>query len=339
MEFLSFDAINKSLALKKAPVPKPAADEILVRVSYSGICGTDLHILEGSFPCKKTDALTLGHEFVGTVEAIGTSVKNFKVGQRVAVDPNNGCNLCNDCHSGCYHLCLAGGVNNTLGIFRNGGWSTHAVVSECQAYPMPEGVDMPRAALSEPLSCLAHGWDKISPVLVGQRVLVIGAGIIGLLWACLLHLHGLRRTVTISEPQQRRREMAKSLGLGYEVCSPEELKGKEFDLVVDCSGFGPAIESAIGLLARGGKFCFFGVADPKTKVAIEPYQMYKKELTFHGANINPFSFPNGMALLRAMSDSYLNFDNLGIKVYGLSEYKEALDGLKRGSISKAVFKL
>lgn len=71
---------------------------------------------------------------------------------------------------------------------------------------------MHQAVLSEPLSCLAHGWDKLNPVNVGNRVLVIGAGIIGLLWACLLHLHGLRKTVTISEPQQKRREHAIHLG-------------------------------------------------------------------------------------------------------------------------------
>lgn len=73
-------------------------------------------------------------------------------------------------------------------------------------------MELHQAALTEPLSCLAHGWDKINPVHVGDKVLVIGAGIIGLLWACLLHLHGLRKTVTISEPQPRRRLAAKKLG-------------------------------------------------------------------------------------------------------------------------------
>lgn len=71
---------------------------------------------------------------------------------------------------------------------------------------------MRHAALSEPLSCMAHGWDKINPVNIGSKVLVIGAGIIGLLWACLFHVHGLRKTVTISEPQQKRKELASKLG-------------------------------------------------------------------------------------------------------------------------------
>lgn len=73
-------------------------------------------------------------------------------------------------------------------------------------------MEMHQAVLSEPLSCIAHGWDRLNPVNVGNRVLVIGAGIIGLLWACLLHLHGLRKTVTISEPQEKRREIADNFG-------------------------------------------------------------------------------------------------------------------------------
>lgn len=79
-------------------------------------------------------------------------------------------------------------------------------------YLIPDGMEMHQAVLSEPFSCLAHGWDILNPVNVGSKVLVIGAGIIGLLWACLLHLHGLRKTVTISEPQEKRLQIADHLG-------------------------------------------------------------------------------------------------------------------------------
>lgn len=89
-------------------------------------------ISQGSFPCKKDGFLTLGHEFAGTVDAVGSSVKNFKVGQRVAVDPNSGCNTCNYCHDGSYQHCSAGGINSTIGIYKDGGFSTHAIVPESQ---------------------------------------------------------------------------------------------------------------------------------------------------------------------------------------------------------------
>ncbi|XP_029056140.1 sorbitol dehydrogenase-like [Osmia bicornis bicornis] len=338
MEFLSFDVTKKTLALRRAEVPVPAPNEVRVRVAYSGICGTDLHILDGTFPCKKEGLLTLGHEFSGTIDAVGSAVQNLKVGQKVVVDPNSGCNLCDYCRVGDYHFCDNGGINNTVGIFRDGGWSTHAIVPEGQVYLLPEGVGMAQAALTEPLSCLAHGWDKINPVNVGLNVLVLGAGIIGLLWSCLLHLHGLRKTVTVSEPQEKRRSAVKKLGLDYGVKSPAELKSG-FDLVVDCSGSGPAMEAAVPLLNRGGRLCVFGVASPKAKLTIEPFQIYMKELKIVGVNINPFTFHKGIALLQAMADTYLNYDKLCIKTYSLSEYPKALEALKRGEISKAVFKL
>ncbi|XP_029668645.1 uncharacterized protein LOC115238736 [Formica exsecta] len=339
MEYLSFDLSSKSLTLKKRDIlPKPAANEVRIKIAYSGICGTDLHILEGSFPCKENGPLTLGHEFVGTIDELGSEVTIFKVGQRVAVDPNSGCNKCDHCHNANYHFCEFGGINNTIGIFRDGGWATHALVPETQVYLIADEIEMYQAVLSEPLSCLTHGWDKLNPVNVGNRVLVIGAGIIGLLWACLLHLHGLRKTVTISEPQQKRRELATHLGLDYQVKNPNEIK-EEFDIAVDCSGSAPAMEAAISLLDHGGRLCVFGVANPKAKLSIEPFQVYKKELTIVGVMVNPYSFLKGLALLQPMSEKYLDYNKLGIKVFSLSQYKEALDALKKGDISKAVFKL
>ncbi|XP_015595006.1 D-arabinitol dehydrogenase 1 isoform X2 [Cephus cinctus] len=339
MEHLSFDPRDKSLVLKKSPIPKPTGCEVLVKVAYAGICGTDLHILEGTFPCKSDGPFTLGHEFAGTVEAIGPEVTTFKVGQRVVIDPNNGCNICNFCHNGNYHFCQRGGIHNTIGIFRNGGWSTHTIVPESQVFLVPDAVKLPQAALTEPLSCLAHGWNKINPVHVGSRVLVLGAGIIGLLWVSVLHLHGLRKSVTVSEPQPTRREIVKRLELDYEVKAPAELKGREYDLAIDCSGSGPAMESAVPLLGRGGRLCVFGVASPQAKLTLEPFQIYMKELAIVGVNINPYTFLKGISLVEAMSDSYLQYEKLGIKVFKLSQFKLALEALQKGDISKAVFEL
>ncbi|XP_011301827.1 D-arabinitol dehydrogenase 1 [Fopius arisanus] len=338
MEFLSFNPSTKQLMLDSCAIPKPKEDEVLIKVAFSGICGTDLHILEGSFPAKKDGCLTLGHEFSGTIEALGGAVKTLKIGQKVAVDPNSGCNKCSFCHNGKYHFCENGGINNTIGIFRNGGWATHAVVPETQVHLLPEGVEMPQAALTEPLSCLAHGWDLINPVNVGSKVLIIGSGIIGLLWACLLHLHGLRKTVSISEPQPGRRAAVNKLDLDYDVNSPGDLNGQSFDLAMDCSGSGPAMEAAVPLLRRGGRLCVFGVANPNATLTLKPFEIYMKELQVLGVNINPFSFPKGLSLVQAMSNRYLVFDKLGIKVFRLSEYKEALEALKKGQISKAMFR-
>lgn len=143
------------------------------------------------------------------------------------------------------------------------------------------------------------------------------------------------------------------------------MKGKEFDIIIDCSGNGPAIEATIPFLARNGRYGIFGITSPETKVSIKPYdvtiynyysslallitqvqlndyaifQMYKKELLICGMNINPYTFPKAIGLLQAMNNTYLNLDKLGIGVYKLSQYKEALETLQRGEISKAMFKM
>lgn len=88
--------------------------------------------MKGSFPAKNDSPLTLGHEFVGTIESVGGEATTFKIGTKVAVNPNNGCNNCDFCHRGTYHYCKKGGLNSTIGIFRNGGWATHAIVPDNQ---------------------------------------------------------------------------------------------------------------------------------------------------------------------------------------------------------------
>lgn len=154
------------------------------------------------------------------------------------------------------------------------------------------------------------------------------------------------------------------IGLDYQVKNPNEIKEK-FNVAVDCSGSAPAMEAAISLLDHGGRMCIFGVANPKAKLSIEPFQVnlshicknyiflknykliilyvfwqvYKKELTILGVLMNPYSFLKGLALVQPLSEKYLDFNKLGIKVFALSQYKEALDALKKGNISKVVFKL
>lgn len=338
MEAIQFNPVKQELNLVRKEKPKaPVGDQVLVKVAYSGICGTDLHIAEGAFPCKES-VVTLGHEFSGVAEAVGPDVKHIRAGDKVAVDPNCPCHTCNFCTAGKYHLCQHAAINSTVGIFRDGGWAEYCVVPSSQVFKLPDGITLEQAALTEPLSCLAHGWDRINPVTVGQNILIQGCGIIGNLWAAALHLQGHKR-VTVSEPQEPRRKLFENLGTGYKCVSPAELKGYQADLIIDCSGAAPAIEKAIDFLAPGGRLCIFGVASPQARVSISPYEIYKKEVTIIGVMINPFSFPNSLGLIEAMGTKYLDYNKLGVKTYSLQEYKSALDCLKKGTIAKAVFKI
>jgi len=340
MEAISFDFSSKKLSLAKQPIPKCGKNDVLIKVSFSGICGTDLHILQGEFPCKEDGPIILGHEFSGTVIETGAEVRCVQKGDQVSVDPNNGCNVCEVCHLGNPHFCEVGGINNTIGIFRNGGWAQCASVPDTQVHKLPEKITLKQAALTEPLSCLAHGWDRISPVRIGSNILIVGAGIIGNLWMIALHLQGHRK-ITVSEPNKARLATVKKHFPECEFVTPMELSPEihAYDIVIDCSGNAKAIEQAFTLLKTGGKLCIFGVAPPHVKTSLSPFEIYKKELTIVGVNTNPFTFPKAIGLIESLGERYLNYELLGIKTFSLADFGKALEELKKGSIAKAIFEL
>ncbi|KAG5880769.1 hypothetical protein JTB14_012649 [Gonioctena quinquepunctata] len=346
MEAIKFTAKTKELELVKVPIPKVSnPQDVLIKVAYSGVCGTDLHIIQGEFPCNPDKPFTLGHEFSGTVVDIGSDINILKKGDKVAVDPNAGCRCCHFCHSGRPHFCQIGAVSNTVGVYQNGGWADYVLVPVNQVHKLNDNITLEQAGLVEPISCLAHGWDIISPVTVGMRILITGAGIIGNLWVCNLHLQG-HRNVTVSEPNIFRLNQLKKLDTGYKLITPDELKNRQesdphylFDLIIDCSGYAPAIENDISLLDKGGKLCIFGVAPPHAEIKVKPFEIFMKELKIFGVLVNPFTFPKSMGLIEAMGARYLNYENLGIKTFALKEYNDALELLEKGTIAKAVFKI
>ncbi|XP_034934090.1 D-altritol 5-dehydrogenase-like [Chelonus insularis] len=136
-----------------------------------------------------------------------------------------------------------------------------------------------------------------------------------------------------------RQKIAKNLGLEYEVCTPDQLEGKKFDFVIDCSGSASAIESAFPLLNNRGTLCIFGVANPTATMKINPFEVYMKELKIFGVKVNPFTFPNGLSLVQTMGNQYLNHEKLGIHVCKLSEYEDAIHALREKQVTKVIFEL
>ncbi|KAF7280568.1 hypothetical protein GWI33_005767 [Rhynchophorus ferrugineus] len=344
MEALRFTGKTKKLEYVQIPIPKVSQpNQVLVKVAFSGVCGTDLHIISGDFPCLD-ETFTLGHEFSGTVYEVGSAVHNVKKGDKVVVDPNDGCRCCDFCHSGKPHFCKIGGKTN-LGVHNNGGWSTYALVPDHLVQKLPESITLQQGSLAEPISCLSHGWDMLSPVPVGSRILVIGAGIIGSLWVCLLHLQGHRK-VTVSEPNVNRLSFLKKLETGYDLVTPTQLGEKStadpnyhFDVVIDCSGFCPAIEQGLSLLDKGGKLCCFGIPPPGAKISVAPFDLYDREITIFAVKVNPYSFVKSIGFLEALGQKYLDYEKLGIQVFDLKDYQKALSALKAGQVAKAVFRL
>ena len=266
------------------------------------------------------------------------------------INPNTNCGRCSFCQNGQPHFCETGGLRSSVGIWRNGGWSHYCLVPAETIHAVPPQLTLRQAALIEPFSCIAHGFDLLMPLATSSNVLICGSGIIGLLWASLLHFHGYRK-VTISEVSARRRSLACGLGIGYQVLHPDTLvyNAKEadlsgdttwgFDAVIDCSGAPEAIEQAIKWLHFGGKMIVFGCCPKGSSITIDPIEVLIKELKIIGSLINPFAFPKAVQLVKDMAEKYLNYDKLGIAVFDLANFQSAIDTLSRAEISKAVFEM
>lgn len=331
MQALQYNRPGK-LILKDLPLPEPAADEVLVKVSHAGICGTDIHILAEEAPAAPV--VVLGHEFSGAIAATGKNVTHLKPGERVCVDPNNYCGHCDYCRNGEVHFCRN---LKPVGVFRDGAWAEYCVAPVNQVYPLPDAVPPDWGALCEPLSCIVHGWDRLQPISPDSRILILGGGIIGILWGLMLRQYRLD-TLLFSEPLENRRKIL--MELDFSAVTPKEAaetfreEKQGFNVIIDCSGVPAAVEEALDWMAPLGKFLFFGVCPQDSYIKISPFQIFKKELTLVGSVINPFTFSRAIRLIEEIQRP---LNSLGVKEYPLSEYQSAIEEVKSGRVTKGMF--
>lgn len=289
------------LALREVDKPKPTADELLVRIEACGICGTDRHIVKGEFAART--GVTLGHEFCGTIEAVGPAVSGFSAGERITGDPNIACGLCAACRSGKVNLCTS---LSALGIHRDGGFAPYAVVPQKQAFRLPPGVDAIHGAFCEPLACCIHGVD-MAGLRPGASVVVLGGGVIGMLVVQLARLAGATRII-LSTRQAEKRRLAGSLGATATIdpsqCDAvEAIAGQSgllpggADVVFECAGVAETVEQAPRLAGRGGTVVILGVLPPGIEIRMEALDLLLREVTLKGSFINPFTHARAVELI------------------------------------------
>lgn len=322
------------LQLLNLPEKEPDKNEVKIKIFFAGICGTDLHIISEQAPASPL--VVLGHEFSGQVLAIGRNVSHVKIGDMVSINPNNFCRICKNCRKGLVQFCEN---LNPIGIKRNGGWAEYCTVDSEQVFLLPPSIEIPWGALCEPFSCIVHGWDQLQPISPESNILIIGAGIIGLLWGLLLNNYGCHQVI-ISEPKEERRKIAKNLN--FAPSKPQDIRTKlsksnsGYDIIIDCSGNSQAINQAFNWINPSGKFLFFGVCPLESKINIRPFQIFKKELTLIGSIINPFTFSRSIELIKQIQ---LPIEKLGVKFYSLQDYKLAINEVKSGKVLKGLYRL
>jgi L-iditol 2-dehydrogenase len=300
---------------EEVPVPEPGEGEVLIRVEAAGICGTDRHLFKGEFP--SAPPVTLGHEFSGIVEACGAGV-SLPVGARVACDPNDWCGTCASCLAGRVNLCDR---NVATGIHRDGGFAEYAVFPARKAAVLPEGLHPHHGAFCEPLACTLHGLDIGTP-RPGERVMVLGGGVIGLLAVQLAVLAGAEVMMLTRHPAKR--ALAETLGAAASAGSPEaalEMWPEGADLVLECAGVAETVAGAGRLARKGGRIVVLGVLPQGERVGIEPFDLLFREIQMHFAFINPFTQARAARLI---AEGRIAVDPLISRVIPLDAAAEAI---------------
>ena len=257
--------------------PAPGPREVVVDVAACGLCGTDLHILQGEF--APSLPIVPGHEFAGEVVAVGTGVTELRVGARVAVDPSLFCHECHYCRRGRNNLCERWAA---IGVTTAGGAAEYARAPVANCVPLPEHVATRDAALIEPLSCAVRGYDILRSQLA-THVLIYGSGTMGLMMLELAKRTGAS-TVDIVDLNPDRLATARALGCSGTATGADELdRPRGWDVVIDATGNARAIQDGLGRVGKGGTFLQFGVADYAARVSIDPYRIYNQEITITGS--------------------------------------------------------
>jgi threonine dehydrogenase-like Zn-dependent dehydrogenase len=250
---------NQVVSVRELPVPEPGRGEVLIGVSHCGICGSDLHfVVEG---WSKPGSVH-GHEYSGVITAVGPGTDGWGVGDRVVGGPGRGCGTCRQCRAGLVHLCAGRGRPGETPF--QGAFATYKRLSVDELFRVPDGLDLRVAALAEPVAVALRGVRR-SGAGPGDRVLVTGAGPIGLLTVAVLRAHGVG-DVTVSEPAPLRRERAAAVGATTVVSpdaltvlsSPSAVVERPYQAAIECSGRADAMVAALAQLDRQGVLVLSG---------------------------------------------------------------------------------
>ncbi len=308
------------IEVQEIPVPELAEQGALVEVSHCGICGTDLHFVLERMGRK---GAVFGHEWSGTVVALGAAAANtVALGTAVVVADRAGCGTCRACRAGRPSVCLDRATPNFFG--GTGAFTRYMHVDASRLLPLPAGLSLRSAALTEPVAIAMHA-HTVSGVRPGDRVLVTGAGPVGLLMIAVLKAAGVD-DITVSEPAPARRERAAALGAT--VVTPDALPAppmgrpvaEPFTFAFECSGRATAVEAALDQLDRAGTFVFLGTGSEAPRV--NHNRVIILELTLIGSyNYDAQGFEAALALLasgRLPLDLLIEPDDVPLDAVGVT---------------------
>jgi len=266
----------KDLRLEETDTPKIHDNELLLEVKRAAICGTDVRIYNNGYPgISSNSPRILGHEFAGVIKEVGKNITRYIPGMRVGVAPNMGCGLCKHCIGGNTHLC---NEYRALGININGGFSEYVRIPESairqgNIAALPDHLSFEEAAIVEPLACVYNGFEKVN-IKPGDRVLIMGAGPIGLMHAKLAKMAGASKVI-VNNRSDERLAICKQIDPFFMTVRSDELRecvadltnGEGADVVITAASVPQIQTMALELVAVNGRVNFFGGL-PKDKETV-----------------------------------------------------------------------
>jgi L-iditol 2-dehydrogenase len=316
---------SKKLELTELATPVPAEDELLIRVHACGICGSDVHGYDGSTG-RRLPPLIMGHEAAGTVEAVGAAVKGFHPGDRVTFDSTVYCGNCFYCRRGQANLCEQREVIgvSTPEFRRMGAFAEYVTVPYRIAYHLPDSIPFEQAALIEAVSVAVHAIT-LTPIVLGDTVVIVGAGMIGLITLQAAVLAGAGKVLVV-DVDDSRLELARRLGATETLNSKRNdpvaairhlTAGRGADIALECVGISPTVNLAIEGVRKGGAVTLIGNVAPSVELGLQ--SVVTRQIRLQGSCASSGEYP---VCIELMSRGAVQVDPLLSAVAPLEEGAE-----------------
>ncbi len=337
MKALIKEKAEEGIWMGEAPIPDIGPNDVLVKIKKSSICGTDIHIYNWDEWAQKTIPVPniIGHEFAGVIEKIGEGVHGFKPGDRVSGEGHITCGECRQCMTGNRHLCP-----NTkgIGVNKNGAFAEHLAIPAENLFPLPDSISDDIASILDPFGNAVH--TALSFPVIGEDILVTGAGPIGILGAAICRHAGARKVV-LTDLNPYRLDLAKqvdptihTLNVGEESLhdAMERLEIKSFGVGLEMSGSPMAFTSMLETLTHGGKMALLGI--PPSNTIIDWNLVIFKMITIKG--IYGREIFDTWYQMAAMLESGLNVEPLITHRFPIDEFQQGFEVMRSGNSGKVI---
>jgi threonine 3-dehydrogenase len=323
--------------MNEAPIPKINHDDVLIKIKKTAICGTDIHIYNWDEWSQKTIPIPMitGHEFVGEIVEMGKGVTGFKIGQRVSGEGHIACNKCRNCRAGKRHLCRA---TIGVGITRQGCFAEYLAIPAVNTYPIPDNITDDQAAILDPLGNATH--TALSFDLIGEDVLITGAGPIGIMATAIAHHAGARHIVT-TDINDYRLNLASKLGATRTINITKrsvtsvmrELGIEEgFSVGLEVSGNKDAFNSMLKHMMNAGKIALLGFLPHET--TLDWNNIIMKGLLIKGIYGREM-FETWYKMI-AMLQSGLDINPVITHHFSIDDFEKGFETMKSGQCGKVI---